>query len=341
MHTSPASRSAVAEWLRSLLAAFLVVTGVHLFILQPFVVPTSSMATTIVPGDYILVSKLHYGPQTPHSVGIPFLNLYLPGVDLPAVRLPGFTDPERGDIAVFHYPPARKPVDQKTTYIKRLIGLPGDTVAVRQGRAWVNGQRLALPPTIQHQWTVRLTDPRMQLTPAHLRPLGIESVRRTSDPRRRVLHATRRAARALEALPFVRDVALRAAPADEAALFPAGRGYTPNAYGPMPVPRKNQTVALTDSTWSLYQTLIRQHEGREATRVARGVFRIDGTVRAHYTFAQDYFFVMGDHRDNSLDSRFWGYVPEDHLVGEAVATLFSWDGATRSLRWGRTLRPLE
>ncbi|WP_263841918.1 signal peptidase I [Salinibacter sp.] len=339
---SPSWKGIAREWLKSLSFALLIVVGIHVFLFQPFVVPTSSMAKTIKPGDYILVSKLHYGARTPHSVGIPFLDLYVPGVQLPSVRLPGFTKPERGDIAVFYYPPETRPIDQKTAYVKRLIGLPGDTVEVQNGRAVVNGDPLSAVPTVQQQWNVYLKDSRMRLSPNHLRPLGIQTTRPTSDPKRRLVTATSDAAGALESYSFVRSVEMRASASPEKQpTFPEKSDFTRDDYGPVPVPGENQTVQLTDSTWSLYKKVIRKYEGHRAERVDNGVYRIDGQRKRRYTFEQDYFFVMGDNRDNSLDSRFWGYVPKDHLNGEAVMTLFSWDSENTFFRLRRTFQGLE
>ncbi len=334
-------KSIAKEWLKSLLFAALIATALHVFFFQPFVVPSPSMAKTIVPGDYILVSKLHYGPHTPRSVGIPFLDVYVPGVQMPSTRLPGLTVPERKDIVVFHYPPEEKPVDQKTAYIKRLIGLPGDTVDVRGGNTIVNGQQLALPSTLQRRWNVYLTDPRMQLSAVHLEPIGIRTARPTSDPDRRMVDATPRAARELESLSFVKRVEPHVAAQEATSLFPPGTKATRDEYGPVPVPKAGQTVRLTDTTWPLYKSVIRRHEGHEATRLENGDVQIDGEVTNHYTFEQDYFFVLGDNRDNSLDSRMWGYVPEDHLVGEAVATLFSWNQEENVPRIRRMFRDLD
>jgi signal peptidase I len=339
---TPSWKDIATEWLTSLSFALLIVMGIHVFLFQPFVVPTSSMAKTIKPGDYILVSKLHYGPRTPQSFGLPFLDLYVPGVQLPSVRLPGFTKPERGDIAVFYYPPEKKPIDQKTLYVKRLIGLPGDTVEIQKGRTVVNGEPLSAAPTVQQQWNVYLTDSRMRLSPNYLRPLGIQTARPTSDPKRRLVTATSEAADALESYSFVRGVELKAPTSPKTqSTFPKESDFTRDDYGPVPVPEENKTVPLTDSTWALYKKVIRKYEGHSAERVDSGVFRVDGQRKRRYTFEQDYFFVMGDNRDNSLDSRFWGYVPRDHLNGEAVMTLFSWDSENPFSRLRRTFQALE
>lgn len=342
MDTSSWTTDEITEWIKSCLVALLVATGIHVFVLQPFVVPTSSMAKTIVPGDYILVSKLHYGPRTPQSIGVPFLDLYIPGVQVPSTRLPGFGRPERGDIAVFHYPPEEKPIDQKTAYVKRIIGRPGDTVEVERGWALVNGVKCSTPSTVQQQWNVYLTDPRMRLSPNYLRPLDIQTAGPTSDPSRRVVTATRSAADALESYSFVQTVELKAPTVSETqTLFPSGSSFTRDDYGPVPVPEQNQTIRLTDSTWTLFERIIREYEEQEAERVERGVFQIGGKRVDSYTFTQDYFFVLGDNRDHSSDSRFWGYVPESHLDGQALLTLFSWDRGENVPRVGRTLHPLN
>lgn len=234
-------KHAAGAWLKSLCFALLIATGVQVFLVQPFVVPTSSMAKTIKPGDYILVSKLHYGPRTPHSIGFPFLDLYVPGVHLPSVRLPGLAEPKHGDVVVFHYPPEKKPIDQKTAYVKRLVGLPGDTVEVQNGRAVVNGKPLTAVPTVQQQWDVHLKDPRMRLLPNHLRPLSIQAARLTSDPNRRLVTATPEAADALEAYSFVRSVALSASTSPRSSRpFRTTMTLPSTSTGPSRSPRKTR-----------------------------------------------------------------------------------------------------
>ena len=118
-------------------------------------------------------------------------------------------------------------------------------------------------------------------------------------------------------------------------LYVSRRGWTPHDFGPLPVPAKDQTVTLTRENWDYYATVITRYEGRQAEALLDSTFRIDGVPATTFTFSQDYFFMMGDNRDNSLDSRFWGYVPMDHIVGKAIFIYFSWDAERTLPRFNR------
>lgn len=340
---SEASKSQLRQWGEAILFAAIVVLIVRTLFFDLFRIPTPSMEKNLLVGDYLFVSKLHYGTRLPLTLGVPFTSWHLPGVEFPYTRLPGFSDIERGDAVVFNYPPNEEPIDRKMHYIKRVIGMPGESIAVRDKVVQINGEPLPLGMGMQQFWYVYKSDPRYRLPSSRLRELGISDVRPTRDPTVVRVLGTRRAIEAMNAWPWIERVEPYIA-RDEAynsLMYPSGRDYTPDNYGPIPIPEQGETVALTEANWPIYEPVISRYEGRTTRRVDAGTFRIDGEPANTYTFTQDYYFVMGDNRDNSEDSRFWGFVPENHIVGKALFTYFSWDSGSNLPRFGRIFRGIE
>lgn len=331
------------QWAESLVFAVIVVLIVRTFFFDLFRIPTPSMEKNLLVGDYLFVSKLHYGTRLPVSLGVPFTSISLPGVSFPYTRLPGFSAMERGDVVVFNYPPEDGPIDRKVHYIKRLIGMPGETVSVRDKVVHVNDAPLPLGQGMQQYWTVVKSDARYRVTRTQMRTLGISDVQPTDSATRVRILATPTAAAAMREMAWVERVQPYVARnANYSALmYPAGQGYTPDNYGPVAVPKKGDTVTLTAENWPLYRPVIVRYEGRSARQMTANTFAIDGRETTTYTFAQDYYFLMGDNRDNSEDSRFWGFVPMDHIVGKAMITYFSWDAGSWRPRLSRILNPIE
>ncbi len=320
------------ETLRFWAWAILIVLVVRAFLFEPFRIPTPSMERTLLVGDFLFVSKLHYGARTPNTIGIPFTGLYLEGLELPQTRLPGFSGVERGDVAVFNYPPEAGPIERKTPYIKRLVGIPGDTVLLLDKVLYVNGKRFPLAPTQEQNWVVtpdgNVGIPRAQLDEVHAELLG--TVPGTNHI---VVNGPPTAAEAIRSWPYVASVEGFAIPEGRSngPMFPAGSDFNRDNYGPLAVPQAGQRVALTAATWPALKDIVTRYEGHRAEVLPDGLFRIDGEITDTYTVEQDYYFAMGDNRDNSQDGRFWGFVPQDHLVGKAVLIFFSLDMENRIL----------
>jgi signal peptidase I len=326
-----------------LLFAAVVVLIVRTLFFDLFRIPTPSMEKNLLVGDYLFVSKLHYGTRLPLTLGVPFTSWYLPGVRFPYTRLPGFSEVERGDAIVFNYPPEEKPIDRKMHYIKRVIGMPGETLSVRDKVVQINGEPLALGTGMQQFWYVYKSDPRYRLPGSRLQELGVSDVRPTRDPAVVRVLGTRQAIEAMNAWPWIDRVEPYIAQDDAygAIMYPSGRGYTPDNYGPITVPQQGETVVLTNENWPIYEPVINRYEGHTTQRVGDDGFHIGGEQTSTYTFSQDYYFAMGDNRDNSEDSRFWGFVPEDHIVGKAIFTYFSWDSGDTLPRFGRILKGIQ
>ena len=279
----------VWQWLKTGVLAICGAALIHQFIFQPYVVPSPSMEPTLIPGDYVLVSKFHYGAQTPHSIRLPFTKLYVSGLELPMFRLPGLSEVKRGDAIAFYYPAAEHPTDQNPVYLKRAVGLPGDVVELREQALYVNGKRLLWESTTRQSLSVQESNS------------GPPLKRRGYDP----------------------------------LIFPRGHGYTSDDYGPVEVPKRGDIITLTSDKRSLYEAIIRDYENHDVRQLEDGTFEIEGIKTEHYVIEQNYFFVLGDNRDHSLDSRFWGFLPESHVVGKAVTILFSWDIEAKHPKWSR------
>lgn len=321
-------RVIIKEWLGSLAFAFVAMLTLHTFIFQPFVVPTPSMANTVLPGEYLIVSKLHYGAQTPHTIGIPYTDRYIKGVEMPAFRLPGFSKIKRGDVVVFHLPTdIEHPINKRQPYLKRTLGLPGESLSIRDKAFFINDQPIADFDGLQFFWDVYKTDPRVSLSYSKLKEMGVEEIIPLNNRRLVRIIATAAMAKEIATWSYVEKVRPYVATEQQAQtrLFPFNKLQTNDNYGPIWIPMAGEELLLNQDSWQIYGKTIQQHEGASIERATDGSFVVEGKPASSYTFKQDYYFMIGDNRDNSLDSRYWGFVPADHILGKAVARFYSWD----------------
>lgn len=321
------------------MAVLLAAVGGALFlracVAEPFHIPSASMEGTILAGDYVLASKLHYGARTPERLRVPMTDFRLPGPQFASARLPGFSRVRQGDVIVFHHPGEHRPLDERTPYVKRVVGLPGDTVAIVGKSLFINGKGVPVAREHRQDWRVTLRPDSalhagLEATLAPLKREGLRAWR---------IRTTAHRAEALAAHPAVAHVEPAAGPRN-GALFPPGGHFTPDDFGPVIVPRAGTPVPITDANWPEVRVTL-EREGRVASRIGVGRYEIDGAVTDSVTFRQDYFFVLGDNRDDSADSRRWGYVPADHVIGKAVAVYFSWDPEQSRPRLERLMRRIR
>lgn len=331
------AKSWLREWVDALVFAFIAAAILRSLVFGSYKIPTGSMEQDLLIGDFLIVSNLAYGPRTPMGVCIPFTQVCLPGVKLPSTRLPGFSDVERNDIIVFNVPWEAKPISQKTNYIKRAVGVAGDTLELRDKVLYVNGEEEAYHEGLQQFYTivlnegVRLSDAKMESIGAGTVGAGERYVQQIGQNSYRV-NLTADVADVVRGWPEVDTLGFETIPEAQVVMpFVQSAGSFSQAFRnhhhfrPIVVPFEGQEVELTNENWYIYKDIIEKYERNEVTQNGTK-FVINGVETNTYTIQQDYYFAMGDNRDSSEDSRFWGFVPKDHIIGEAKIVWMSLDG---------------
>jgi signal peptidase I len=360
-------KTKLIEWRDSIVFAVVVATLFRWSFVEAFMVPTPSMENTILVGDYLFVSKFHYGARTPRTpLQIPLTHQkiwgtdipsYLDWVELPSYRLPGLRGVERGEPVVFNIPPAilndgeERPIDLKTYYVKRCVAIAGDRLEIRNKQIFVNGEPLENPENMKFSYLVMAKDEihkrhldKLELTSDDYYPLGQRAD--ASVVYKMLLTPEQR--NEIEALPFILSIEEDFTTQDgpDANIFPKAKNTSWNGdnYGPLVMPAKGMKMIVNDSTLALYGEMIQLHEENKNVSITNGELMIDGENIKEYTFKQDYYFMMGDNRHNSLDSRYWGFVPENHILGKPLFIWLSINNEAdllNKIRWHRMFTLIE
>ncbi|MFM2368516.1 MAG: hypothetical protein RL619_816 [Bacteroidota bacterium] len=354
-----------ADTISSLLFAVIVATLVHTYFIQPYTIPTSSLEKSLLIGDFLFVSKMNYGARVPMTtVALPMVHdsipltkrkSYLSWPQLPYLRLPGIQNINRTDIVVFNWPVdtvykffdtskrrAYKPVDKKSNYVKRCVGIPGDSLSIKDGIIYVNGKILQLPERAKPQFSYAVAlDGKTPIDfESLLKELDITDDAGFKTDLRDTLFLkalTAAGAERLKNVPGVVSVTRQISKGVEDGIFPHINKWNRDNFGPIYIPEKGKTVALNIETLPFYRMIISEYEKKDL-KVNGSEIRINGKVVNSYTFDQNYYWMMGDNRHNSEDSRYWGYVPEDHIVGKPIFIWLSIDPhgkGINKIRWDR------
>lgn len=362
------------NWVNAILFAVVAATLIRSTTFESYTIPTGSMEQSLLVGDFLFVSKLHYGVRLPITpLTVPLVHNRMPFVDMPSytsllqlpyVRLPKFTDIERNDPVVFNWPADYgRPIDKKENYVKRCLAVAGDTFQIADQVVYVNGEANVLPDRAMKQFMYLVQfapggapDPRFFKKEFDIDiATGRDALNQVMGDAfeigngQWVMFIPEKHVERIEALPNVIGVQSRLESpilqqqSDPSRIFPNGGSHEPrfdwnvDNYGPLWMPSEGATIELTDDNLEKYTLAITRYEGHTLERKSDGVY-IDGVKTNTYTFAQNYYFMIGDNRHNSLDSRFWGYVPEDHIVGKPVFIWMSLDSFASGLDKLRTDR---
>ena len=396
----PVKVSEGRDWMEAIVFAVVAAVMIRTFTVELYNIPSSSMEGSLMTGDYLVVSKLSYGPRvmmTPLS--IPLVHNTIPGTgervesylrwpQLPYHRYPGLGKVARFDAVVFNFPEGDttlkaspgnqytyydavrrgdkdllrdgwfvRPLDKKTLYIKRCIGLPGETLEIVNHEVLIDGKAIATPREAQTtysfvtnsrgippQYVMQEFD-RLGLSYQDIENAGPYMADSTGVLLAYNVPLTKRQLSRLSSstlgmqLNIVCDTAEATENTD---LFPhrEGQKQSVDNYGPVYIPAKGDVIELNDSTLTIYRRLIEVYEHNEL-EVKDGKCYVNGELAETYTVKQDYYWMMGDNRHHSQDSRYWGFVPEDHIVGKAKWIVFSRDKDRGKFRKGRWFRSVE
>ena len=416
-------KTAFGEWLGSIIFAVILATFVHTYLIQPYIVPTGSLEKSILIGDFLFVSKFHYGARAPQTaVSFPMVHdtivgtgirSYLNKPQIPYFRLPGFQNIKRNEIVTFSWPAdtvrkffvrekgVKKPIDKKSNYVKRCVALPSDTLEIINGLIHINGKKSIMPYRAKPIYTYSAYNSK-GVSASSLIKLGVSDIQRKfkiqeinqykfeqirpyllnvidNSPENFIVitkskgipYEIRLNSRIsmTEIKDTKTDLFLTNKEADlisksnildslkrtfneiksyNTSYFPNDIRFNWNEdnFGPIIIPKRNTTVELSKNNLPIYKKIIREYEKNELTLDLNGTIRINNIETNSYTFKQDYYWMMGDNRYRSEDSRSWGFVPEDHIVGKPVFIWFSIDGINDGfknwkIRWDRVFTTIN
>ena len=357
-------QSKIGEWVSSILFAVIAATLVHTYVMQPYVIPTSSLEKSLLVGDFLFVSKFHYGARMPLTAvaapmvhdTLPFFKIrsYLNKPQLPYLRLPRFQKIKRNDIVVFNWPtdtvqqffktPDRKiikPIDKKSNYVKRCVAIAGDTLQIIAGDVYINGRKSIMPDRAKIQFTYRIDTHGKLNTRTIYKKYKVRKGEATTYKGKYYLNLDEENAQKIARDPLVKNVKrfFTRPKGVYGNVFPQNttNHWNIDYYGPIYIPRKGATIPLNKANLPLYKRIIQEYEHHQLTLKEDEIY-IDNQKVETYTFAQDYYWMMGDNRHHSEDSRYWGFVPFDHIVGKPVFIWFSWNSegnGLKKVRWER------
>ena len=374
LKNSPYRKSTIREWTEAIVFAVFAAAFIRMFLIEAYKIPTPSMEGSLLVGDFLFVSKAHYGIRTPMTITmLPLLHnvvpvfggeSYLEKPSLPYYRLPAIEAIDRNEPFVFNWPvgdsvylsPSRsytahqvavnpeakrdvgnaklitRPIDKKDHYIKRCIAIAGDSLEIRNKQVYINGQPAENPKHLQYIYRIVSQD----LNWEKVDDLGIQVPANREVP---YFLSEPQIAELKKMDPNIVIEAIDMGPYSSD-LFPYDTkhfgNWTVDNYGPIYIPKKGATVELKPETIALYSRVIDVYENNDY-KEENGQYIINGKPATTYTFKQDYFWAMGDNRHNSEDSRAWGFVPHDHVVGKPLFIWFSTKNGNMSngINWSR------
>lgn len=390
---TPIKKEQWREWFDAILYAVIAATAIRMLFFEAYTIPTSSMEKTLRVGDFLFVSKFHYGPRIPNTpLAFPFAHHSMPLlgtkayselIKLPYYRLTGFQQVDHNDMVVFNFPAEdtltegddsanpyynqlitdgwdrvhlkniyTRPVDKRENYIKRCVAIAGDTIHIVQDVLYVNNKKAWEANTVQHNYVLFTNADLFEEDIRYKYDFYDEYGRLSNDPdslgnypwvvscSKSTLEQIMKDYSVSRSMYFNEYLKSINSKTNQGQIFPHKSNFSSwdaSNFGPFWIPKKGVSIPLNEKNYDLYARAIVAYEGNTLV-LQNGKYILNGKEATSYTFKMDYYWMMGDNRNNSQDSRYWGYVPEDHVVGKAWVIWMSKDnlkGLPSSIRFNR------
>ena len=353
------AKNELKSWFNAILFAVIAATILRTFLIEAYTIPTSSMEKSLLIGDFLFVSKVSYGPRVPMTpLSFPLVHhtlpmtkntpAYLKWIQLDYHRMKGLGQIERNDCVVFNYPAddalhPERPIDKKENYIKRCVGIPGDIIEIKNTELYVNGEPQEISEKMKNQFRYYVKTDGTLFSERTLKKYNIYEGQMLSRDGDYELMLNTTSLEAIKRFTYVKKVEKIVAKKgvkinSPELIFPEDQySWNLDNFGPIQIPQKGTTVDLDIETISMYRRIIETYENNKLEIIQDKIY-INDELATSYTFNMNYYWMMGDNRHNSLDSRYWGFVPEDHIVGKALFIWMSWDknkSGIQKIRWNR------
>jgi signal peptidase I len=340
------TKQTVMEWFKAIAISFVCVITIRTFFFEISPVSSPSMEKSLLTGDYMYINKLSYGPRLLRTlVSIPFINqhYYSDIISLPYIRLFGSPDVERNDVVVFNYPMEEEyPVDHRTYFVKRCVAIPGDSLKIVDGLVFVNNTLMDDENNLQFNYHLKST---ISIDTSFIAKYNLIEGGKISDNNDYSFTLTKTLVDTLTSKTFISEIKKNNEKKDmwDEFVFPFNEHYKWNVdnYGSLKIPAKGDTIKLDSLNLCIYEKIISAHEGNDLALKNDSIF-INGEYKTTYVIKLNYYFMMGDNRHNSQDSRHWGFVPEDHIIGKATRIVYSNDKLNQTgIRWNRFFQSIK